>query len=531
MPRLPGVLALLLLAVGLGGLLTGTRAEDPPPAGPAGSAPDPEVAVWPRRRPTATLLLTGRHAGKFKPCGCTKPQEGGLERLGAVIDLLKRRADGALAPLGLGGSMAPPSPFARQQAQGGLKAQLLRACHEEMGFQACVLGLNDLYVREMVTPFGGPDEASAAARPRLPLNVLPTAQIGVDPQAPMVPWAEFRLRSLAVRVLSVVDEAQGESLKVAGLAQQVIPPAAALQQGLSPNAEVLWVVAVDGGGAALESVVAAMRLIGPSVIVDMTGVASDGPRDGVLLKDGPLVVSFDEKGKAVGVLDLDPAQDGKGWTASYCAQRLLPDFEAPKYESPLRGAASGWFDVYRGQVKEQGLLAMEERRPEAPGAPRYVGSAACAACHSGIYQDWLATPHSHALRTLKRVDYAWDPECLVCHVQGPTRLPTLEFVWAASGFVDPDDSPHLGSVGCENCHGPGSAHVAAPWDRELWKVGGPNRRTPQRTDCDDCHDLENSVGFVEQFAERLPKVDHRKVPKARRTHEPASKGGGGRGGR
>jgi hypothetical protein len=236
------------------------------------------------------------------------------------------------------------------------------------------------------------------------------------------------------------------------------------------------------------------------------------------------VVSFDDKGKAVGVLDLDRTADGQGWTASYRAQPLLPDFDAPDLNSPRRSAAAGWFDVYRGQVKEQGLLALEDRRPEGPGQPRYVGSAACAACHSGIYQDWLATPHSKALRTLKRVDYAWDPECLVCHVQGPTRLPTLEFVWAASGFTDPDDTPHLGAVGCENCHGPGDLHVKDPYQRELWRVGGPNRRAPQRSDCDDCHDVENSVGFVEQFGQRLPRVDHHTVQKARRTHDPAKPG-------
>lgn len=521
MARSTVLLAAVLLLAGLAAGLGRLAAEDP--SAPAGAAADPAGASWPRRRPQATLLLTGRQGGKFKPCGCTKPQLGGIERLGTVIDLLKRRAQGALAPVALGGSMPPPSPFARQQLQSALKAQLLRAFLEDAGFQASVLGLHDLYVREMVTPFGGADGAAGVSHPRLPLNVLPSAQIGVDPQAPVVPWAEFRLRSLAVRVLSVVDEAQGEALKVAGLAQQVIPPAAALQQALSPNPDILWIVAVDGGGAVLEGVVAAMRLVGPSVIVDMTGAASDGPRDGVRLADGPLVVSFDDKGKAVGVLDLDPAPEGKGWMASYRAQVLLPDFEAPEWSSPLRGAASGWFDVYRGQVKEQGLLALEERRPDAPGRPGYVGSAACAACHSGIYQDWLSTPHSKALRTLKRVDYAWDPECLVCHVQGPTRLVTGEFVWSASGFVDPDTTPNLGSVGCENCHGPGSQHVEEPWNREHWKVGGPNRRAPQRSDCDDCHDADNSVGFVEQFAERLPRVDHHKVPKARRTHEPDSR--------
>jgi len=148
-----------------------------------------------------------------------------------------------------------------------------------------------------------------------------------------------------------------------------------------------------------------------------------------------------------------------------------------------------------------------------------VGSAACARCHEGIYQDWNLTPHAKALRTLKREDYAWDPECLACHVQGPQRQVDLHFSWASSGFVDPDSTPHLGSVGCENCHGPGSTHLAAPYDKEVWRQE-LMRAKPAQERCVKCHDLDNSVGFAEQYTERRAKVDHHRVPKERKTHEP-----------
>ncbi len=520
-------LVALWLAVLLGGgtcvpglqAVAGEETPNPPPVRGERRV-DPVELRTKRYAPHVTLALVGRNFGKFKPCGCTQPQLGGLERLAALLDLLRERAQGALAPVSLGWVMPPHNPWPRDQAQNGLKAELYRAVLQELGFVAHVVGPHDIYVPELITVFGGP-EAGGIHRPCLPLNMRPTALAGVDPELPVHSWVDFRLRSLAVRALSVVDEGQGEMLQASGLAQQVIPPATALQQAFSPNPAQLWIVAVDGGSSVVDGVRAAMRAMGPCVIVDMSGGASDADRTRVPLADGPLVVSFDDKGRSIGVLDLDPAPDGKGWLATWCVQPLSPIFGSPDVPSAARGRVADLFDAYRGQVREQRLVALEARHAEAPGEPRFVGSAACARCHEGIYQDWNATPHAKALRTLKREDYAWDPECLTCHVQGPRKTKGEgRFSWAASGFVDPDASPHLGAVGCENCHGPGSAHLERPYDKEVWRLGGPLRARPAQADCVTCHDIDNSVGFPEQYAERRRKVDHHRVPKERRTHEP-----------
>lgn len=528
-------LALLLLAaVGLTSLLrprlrdegAGGRAfaEEPAPApapAPAEPAPgvaDPREATWQRYQPLATVLLTGRQAGKLKACGCTSPQLGGLDRLGAVVDALRRRAEGALLPLALGGVMPPPTRFAAAQAQARLKARLVREVFHDLGFGGVLVGASDLHVPDFVVPFGdggGPDDG--LARPRLPLNVMPSRLSGADPDAPLRPWLEVRLRAIPLRVLSLVDEAQGEALKAAGLAEHVIAPANALQ-GLQPNPDVLWIVAVEGGAATLASVRAALRGLGPSVLVDMSGAASSASRSRVPLGAEPLLVSFDDKGRQVGVLDLDADPAGKGWLASYNAQALAPAFGS--LPSPSRQRVEALLGVYRAEVASARLLDLVERREEAPEEARFVGSAACARCHEGIYQSWRATPHAQALRTLRRLEYAHDPECLTCHVQGPTRLPDGRFTWPTSGFTDPDESAHLGGVGCESCHGPGSRHVEEPWSKAPFAAGGPMRRHPGREGCMTCHDAENSVGFRDTYAERLPKVDHRSVPRDRRTHEP-----------
>jgi hypothetical protein len=445
---------------------------------------------------------------------------GGLERLATAVEVLRARAGGALAALSLGWSMAPHAVFRREQAQATLKALLYRQSLQEMGFAAHLLGPHDLYVPELVTVFEG-GESGGVHRPTLPLNVRPTALVGVDPEAPVLPWVDLRVRSLAVRVLSVVDEGQGEMLRASGLVQTVVPPATALQQALNPSPGTLFIVAVDGGSSVLDGVRAAMRPMGPCVIVDMSGGSSDAPRERVSLADGPLVVGFDEQGKQVGVIDIEPGAEGSGLRVSYVAQPLTPAFQAPEQPADLRRKVAGWFDVYKSQVRERGLLGMEERRTPGPGEPRYLGSAACARCHEGIYEEWNATPHAKALRTLRREDYAWDPECLVCHIQGAQRSrEDGRWTWFESGFEDPDSTPHLGGVGCESCHGPGSTHVEKPYDKSVWKASRLLRARPAQRDCQDCHDHENSVGFPEQFRERLPKVDHSSVPGPRRTHAP-----------
>ena len=87
------------------------------------------------------------------------------------------------------------------------------------------------------------------------------------------------------------------------------------------------------------------------------------------------------------------------------------------------------------------------------GPALYTGASACSACHLANHRDWLGTIHATAFDTLVASGDGDNPLCFPCHSVG---------FGTASGFVDLDTTAYLAGVQCENCHGPGSTHVADP---------------------------------------------------------------------
>lgn len=144
----------------------------------------------------------------------------------------------------------------------------------------------------------------------------------------------------------------------------------------------------------------------------------------------------------------------------------------------------------------------------------YVGSGACFSCHAsgpgnGPAGHWIASRHSRAFHTLSsdqskglaasRADYRdiTDPSseqrCLMCHL---TAAQNREAVFN-------EDYDQGQGVGCEACHGPGSAYMTPEImaDREAFLVNGG--RIPDRLTCRNCHRDE-----AFNFMDRLERIRH-----------------------
>ncbi len=447
------------------------------------------------------LVLTGSERGLLKPCGCSEPQRGGLARRAAFVERARPKAR-AFAALSVGDALAKWDPI-----QNGLKADLFRASLTVMGYSGMLLSPSDLWVSALVQPYPGEAET-----PRPPLNLKVAAAGPLGPLAVVDTTLRGKIGDLPFRAVSVIDTTAGPELKDLGFADFYLDPDKAL--GALLREPGLLVVAAHALREDMTGIArAAEGKADVVVVVDVPGGVADARPTYVPGK--PFLVHFDEYGKEVGVLTLRKGE--AGWSASWKTVPLDPEYEAGA--SALRDEIDKLFAAYRRRVRDDGILEKWGSFPDADGG--YAGSNACAKCHEAIHDSWKATKHASALKTLEAKGYDWDPECVRCHTVGWDRLRNGETTRTKSSFQTPDKTPDLAGVGCEDCHGPGKAHAEDPagtrWG--TWgKTGDVRWKDMGQRGCQTCHDVENSVRFLEDHDARYrPKVDHREVPKDLRT--------------
>ena len=101
---------------------------------------------------------------------------------------------------------------------------------------------------------------------------------------------------------------------------------------------------------------------------------------------------------------------------------------------------------------------------------RYLGAAVCKECHSTSYNDNVMTGHFNTFVDDPDNDYdfysIWEGNgkptyCLPCHTVGWDETTDNG---GADEFDDYEGDGTLLGVQCENCHGPGSLHVAGGGD-------------------------------------------------------------------
>src|SRR5438105_9641439 len=110
------------------------------PAKPALEMPPRLFSGW--EKPELALVLSAEQHGYLLPCGCSRPQVGGLERRYNFLSLLKAKG-WAIAPVDLGDIPQKQGPRQLPNVQGMIKYRYSMESLKQMGYLAVGLGEHD----------------------------------------------------------------------------------------------------------------------------------------------------------------------------------------------------------------------------------------------------------------------------------------------------------------------------------------------------------------------------------------------------
>lgn len=439
-------------------------------------------------KPQLLLLISGEQNGYIEPCGCAglENQKGGLSRRHTLIKQLTARG-WPVAPLDLGNQIRRFGP------QQEIKFHTTIEGLKTMGYRAVGYGPDDLRL-----PAGEIIADSANDE-----NGFVSANVALRGFEDVVP--KFRLIEAGgrkVAVTAVIGAKAWQKINNDDLAyrpaQEALADVVPKMQG---QAELLVLLS---HGTPAEAQDLAVKFPQFRIVVTAGGYEEPPAEPKQIEGADTWLVEVGHKGMYVAAIGV---YDGAARpTLRYQRVALDKQFAA----SP---AMHDLLVAYQGQLKDRGLEGLAVKPEVHPSGRMFVGSKACADCHTKAAEVWSKTPHAHATQTLVDLDppRQFDPECLSCHVTGWEPQKFFPF---ATGFLSSDKTPLLTGNGCENCHGPGSAHVAV----ELGEMKvGPQEQTALREQmrlpyemaearCNVCHDLDNSPEF--DFATYWKKVAH-----------------------
>lgn len=517
----------LLLLLGLFASACRQPGTPQPSASPAAAPPgEPARAV--------SLFLATRVQNTTEPCGCTSDPLGDVSRVAALL-----RASGSRGLLlDAGGLRYKPTPLPlEKRPQARLKADFLEATWRELG-AIVMLQPADL--------LGG--QGAVELSPRLASNVegLPSdrqlrtvvrevdgLRIGVIGLAdPSAPWPTG---------FQVSDPAVAATAALAGLRAQQVAVTIALT-GLPRDAARRLVrrvpgidIVVAGGDDSLPDGVAKPEQVGPTLLLVPAIEAQRlvrlrllrGPGGAVAMtlrpteaqrreRVGQLSEQSAQLQARLAALKNDPRAEADFVRATEAelqrtrdelaqVSQPMPPSDAPHVEAELlaigralprdAGVAQAMQALDR-RVGEANLAAVGAPAAPIAGQPSYVGVTGClGSCH--FHDDavafWQKTRHAQAFTTLVQAGKELSYDCVHCHAvgfdePGGGNLRTL-IDWQRAPADRPPASRDLRHVGCEVCHGPGSAHVAAPTKHPI------GTRKPEQDRCLVCHTKDHSDTF------------------------------------
>ena len=467
-------------------------------------------------KPAFALFVTGRQKGYIEPCGCTGlyNQKGGLMRRHRVQQLLTDRG-WDLIPIDAGNQIRRFG----QQPVIKLRHTLEGLC-KVMKYQAIGFGPGDLkiptidllqamsdvadegpFVCANVDLLGAGLQKTSIIIERAGKKIGITQALDDEHIAMFKDNPEIETKSLNEALTAAVNEIAGCDFKVLMLRTKKVETAKQIAQQF-PVFNLLVHTTSAGEPEKLP-----VQVQTGNHVTSMIQVGTKGMYVG-------LVGCYDRGGKLEMKYERVPL-DGR--------------FKDSKLVEKI-------FESYQNELKllytsKDNKFADITPRPH-PSGNTYVGSQICFDCHDQEYEIWEdgvdgdGGPHFKATDDIVNppnhrghIARHYDPECLSCHAVGWDPQGMYPY---KSGFISLKAHGHLKQNGCENCHGPGSAHVslrraidkgrtfgAAELKKDIESVR-LTLKDAENEHCGKCHDADNSPDFLKDgaFKKYWAQIEH-----------------------
>lgn len=461
---------------------------------------DPLFEGW--EKPAAVLVLTGQQIGYIEPCGCTglANQKGGLARRHTLLKQLADEKGWPVVPLDVGSQV---ERFGRQSE---IKFQRTAEALRTLGYQAVALGAGDLKMTasELLAGTNSNDGTSIF----ISSNVALLAR-DLTPQVKVIEAGGVKIGVTAVLADDYVAKLTDSDL-ISEPAERGM--AEAIKQLTAADCTINVLLA---HASIEESQRLAKKFPGFDIVVTSGGFGEPLRELEKIEGTNTLLAQVGKKGMFASVVGIYPGPKDMPAKGKFRYQRVPLDDRFADSPDMMK-----LLSEYQQQLKGEGLEGLGIRPQPHPTQHKFVGSDACAKCHQDAFDVWKDSPHGHATDSIvsppnQRSNIArhFDPECLSCHVTGwePQKFYPFE-----SGYLSLEKTPLLKHSGCENCHGPGSEHVAAEEpDSKVAMLARDKLRQQMRLPiegnvaqrrCTECHDTDNSPDF--KFDEYWEQIKH-----------------------
>ena len=407
------------------------------------------------------IIYSGNTLGELKPCGCDKEEDqGGFERRSTYLKQVFATSKNVLL-VDTGDNFKEPS------RQGKIKAHYIMEAISKLKYDAVIPGDKDLVYGEsfLNNKLKIPWLLSNAKLSKNDLSKIKIKKLQNGVTIAMLGLIDPHLYSgIKHNKGSITDSKESAQKLIKKLKASASPDLIVLLTHMKRE-KAISILELSGVDVVING-----HIENDTDIIDMTKIETQGK---IFVQPGPrgqkmgeLIISIDHKGEKL------------------FKQRMV------RLDSNIKADPEmvKWYKNYNKEVEALFFDSLASRRTKSGKQKIYASEQGCINCHPNEHESWKKSRHSRAYETLNRVNKAFDPECLECHVTG----------WGYSeGFISEVDTPDLKDVQCEVCHGPRLDHVNGSEQKNTFDA---------KKACKHCHVKNHSPNF--NYLKYWEKIKH-----------------------